>query len=122
MIQLEEKARCEGRQEIERERNRRQGRGLRGGRSLPSAGAVAVMGCRVGLGQVYLEVSCHSLIHHYPRKLKWEWILWGPWRSTVERQTIDVTASLEHNGNVATCPNCFMWLFGFLKRFETVQD
>lgn len=52
MIQLEEKARCEGRQEIERTETEGKGRGL-SGRSLPSAGAVTVMCCRAGLGQVY---------------------------------------------------------------------
>lgn len=49
MIQLEEKARCEGRQEIERKETE-QDRGLRGGRSLPSASRVTVMCCRAGLG------------------------------------------------------------------------
>lgn len=38
----------------------------------------------------------------------------------MERQTIDVTASLEHSENVVTCPNCFVWFFNM--RFETVQD
>lgn len=68
-VQLEEKARCQGRQEIE-EKTREQGRGLRGGRSVPSAGAVSVVGCRGGLGQVHSQVSCHSLIDHYLMKLK----------------------------------------------------
>lgn len=41
----------------------------------------------------------------------------------MESQTTDVTANLEHSGNVVTCPNCFVCFFGFLnKRFETVQD